>query len=106
MRDTPAGRILPGVVAEASVHPEMGAVLAAFVDDRRRRPREIVRRGIERGELPAGTDVELLLDVLGGTVIFRELMARHPTDEAYCARLIDRVLPGFGATDAGGRPSG
>jgi AcrR family transcriptional regulator len=101
MRDTPAGRILPGVIAEASVHPEMKALLADFISDRRSRPREIVVRGIERGELPADADVELLLDVLGGTVIYRELIACAPTDEAYIARLVERVLPGFGATDDG-----
>jgi AcrR family transcriptional regulator len=95
MRDTPAGRILPGVVAEASVHPEMKQVLAAFIDDRRHRPREIVARGVERGELAAGTDVELLLDLLGGTVIYRELIACNPTDEAFNARLVDSVLPAF-----------
>jgi AcrR family transcriptional regulator len=101
MRDTPAGRILPGVIAEASVHPEMKALLADFISDRRSRPREIVVRGIERGELPADADVELLLDVLGGTVIYRELIACAPTDEAYIARLVGSVLPGFGATDDG-----
>ncbi len=95
MRDTASGRILPGVVAEASVRPEMRAVLAAFVDDRRERPRALVARAVERGELPAGTDVELLLDLLGGTVIFRELIACRPTDRAYNTRLVDQVLAGL-----------
>jgi AcrR family transcriptional regulator len=103
MRDTPAGRILPGVIAEASIHPEMKEVLADFISDRRHRPREMVARGIERGELPADTDVELLLDVLGGTVIYRELIACAPTDEAYIAGLVDAVLTGFGAADDGRR---
>lgn len=104
MRHTPAGRILPGIVAEASVHPEMKAVLAAFINDRRCRPREMVLRGIERGELPGDTDVELLLDLLGGTVIYRELIACDPTDRGFNERLVDSVLPGFGATVAPDRP--
>jgi AcrR family transcriptional regulator len=95
MRDTASGRILPGVVAEASVHPEMRAVLAAFIDDRRERPRALLARGVERGELSPGTDLELLLDLLGGTVIYRELIACRPTDRAYNTRLVDQVLAGL-----------
>jgi AcrR family transcriptional regulator len=101
MRDTASGRILPGVIAEASVQPEMRAVLAAFIDDRRERPRALLARAVERGELPAGADVELLLDLLGGTVIYRELIACRPTDRAYNTRLVDQVLSGMsGAHDA------
>ncbi len=92
------------MVAEASVHPEMKAVLAAFINDRRCRPREMVLRAVERGELRADTDVELLLDLVGGTVIYRELIACNPTDEAYCADLVDRVLPGFLAAVGGSAP--
>jgi AcrR family transcriptional regulator len=104
MRDTEAGRIMPSVVAEAAVRPDMRAVLAAFLDDRRARPREIVQRAIDRGELPADVDVELMLDLLGGTVLFRELIAGHHTDEAYVERLVDAVLPGFGGSAAEGHP--
>jgi AcrR family transcriptional regulator len=95
LRETETGRILPSVVAEAAVRPDMKAVLAEFVHDRRERPREVVRRAIQRGELPADIDVELLLDLLGGTVIYRELIACRPTDEAFVARLVAAVLPGF-----------
>jgi AcrR family transcriptional regulator len=98
MRDTAAGRILPGVVAEAAVSPEMRNVLRSFTDDRRERPRAIVRRGIARGELPADADVELLLDLTGGPVLYRELIAQNPVDAAFVARLVDAVLPGFGWT--------
>ena len=39
LRDTAAGRILPGVIAEAAVNPEMREVLGRFIRDRRSRPR-------------------------------------------------------------------
>lgn len=96
MRDTASGRILPGVIAEASVRPEMREVLATFVSDRRATPLAMVRRAIGRGELPPDTDVESLLDVLAGTVIYRELVTYAPTDEEWVAAMVDRVLPGFG----------
>jgi AcrR family transcriptional regulator len=98
MRDTPAGRILPGIVAEASVEPGMRRILAKFIADRRDRPREVMERGIARGELPADADVELILDLLGGTIMYRELIAREVVDRAYVERLVDKVLGAFGAT--------
>jgi AcrR family transcriptional regulator len=105
MRETPAGRILPAITAEASVNPEMREVLRAFVRDRRQRPRTVVQRAVARGELPPDTDVELLVDLLGGTVIYRELIALVPTDDAVVERLVDALLRGFGWTGAV-QPSG
>jgi AcrR family transcriptional regulator len=92
LTDTPAGRILPGVVAEAAVNPEMRRVLSRFVHDRRDRPRQAIVRGVERGELPPDTDVELLLDILGGSVFYRVLVSGEPGDEAFAKRLVDLVL--------------
>ena len=97
MRATPAGRILPGIIAEASVEHGMRALLASFIEDRRLRPREVLLRGVARGELPPDADIELMLDVLGGTVMYRELIARHPVDDDVIEHLVDRVLGAFGA---------
>ena len=52
MRDTPAGRILPGIIAEASVDPEMRRILAGFIADRRNRPREVMDRGSHAASSP------------------------------------------------------
>ena len=48
MRDTLAGKVMPAVVAEAAVNPEMRKVLAAFVHDRRRPAFTAIRRGVAR----------------------------------------------------------
>jgi AcrR family transcriptional regulator len=97
LRDTPAGRIMPGVIAEASVNPEMRQVLSAFVRDRRERPREVVERAIARGQLPADTDVELVLDMVGAVPFYRELVSGEPMDEADARRVVDVVLAAVGA---------
>jgi AcrR family transcriptional regulator len=102
MRNTAAGRIMPAVVAEAAVNPEMCDLLRSFTRERRERPREVVERAIARGELPPDTDVGLLLDLTGGTVLYRELIAHVPVDEQYVAGLIDALLPGFGWTGGSG----
>ena len=95
MRDTLAGKIMPAVVAEAAVNPEMREVLAAFVHDRRKPAFTAIRRGVARGELPDATDVELVLDLLGGLVYFRILIADNPPDDAAVATVVDTVLAGI-----------
>jgi len=97
LRDTPAGGILPAVIAEAAVNPEMRAVLAAFVRDRRGHPREALARGVARGELAPDTELDLVLDIVGGAVLYRELVLGEPADEAYLTRLVDAVLSGAAA---------
>jgi AcrR family transcriptional regulator len=106
LRETPAGRILPAVVADAAFNPEMREVLAAFVRDRRGHPREAVVRGVERGELPPCADVDMVLDLLGGVVFYRELVSGNPADDAYVGRVVDTVLAGVSRSGAGGpRPA-
>jgi AcrR family transcriptional regulator len=97
LRDTPAGRIMPGVIAEASVNPEMRQVLSAFIRDRRERPREVVERAIARGELAPDTDVELVLDMIGAVPFYRELVSGQPLDECDVRRVVDVVLAGLDA---------
>lgn len=96
LRDTPAGRIMPGVIAEASVNPEMRQVLSAFIRDRRERPREVVERAIARGELAPDTDVELVLDMIGAVPFYRELVSGQPLDECDVRRVVAVVLAGLG----------
>jgi AcrR family transcriptional regulator len=69
-----------------------------------RAARAIVRRGIERGELPAGTSVTLLLDTLAGGAMMHALaMPADRRDElarevpGYARRLVDFLL-GTGAS--------
>jgi AcrR family transcriptional regulator len=101
LRETPAGRILPAVIAEASVNPEMRVVLARFIHDRRERPRHAVERGVARGDLAPDADVEMILDVVGGVAFYRELVSGEPVDDAYVGRLVDRVVAAFGPDEFG-----
>ncbi len=95
LRDTPGGRILPAVVAEAAVNPEMRELLTEFIRDRRRAPGQAVARGIERGELSPDTDVDLVLDVTGGVAFFREMIMGTSVDEPYLRRVVEQALAGF-----------
>ena len=98
MRDTLAGKVMPAVVAEAAVNPEMRAVLAAFVHDRRKPAFNAISRAVARGELPDDTDIDLILDLLGGLVYFRVMLADDPPGDAVVATVVDTVLAGVRPT--------
>ncbi|MFP3900115.1 MAG: TetR/AcrR family transcriptional regulator [Acidimicrobiia bacterium] len=94
LRDTPAGRIMPAIIAEAAVNPEMREVLTQFMRERRRTGRVAVTRGIDRGELPQGTDPELVLDLVGGPVFYRLLVSGEPVDDRLIETVVDAGLAG------------
>jgi hypothetical protein len=52
----------------------------------------ILGRAVERGELPADTDLDVLADVLIGPFIYRRLLTHAPLDEDFVDRLIRVAL--------------
>ncbi|WP_406368362.1 TetR-like C-terminal domain-containing protein [Streptomyces sp. NBC_01546] len=54
----------------------------------------LVRRGIERGELPAGTDPHLLVEAITGPLLARVLLTGEPLDDTLVPRLVDLILDG------------
>jgi len=52
----------------------------------------VLARGLERGELPEGTDLEALLDRLAGPIIHRRFISGLPLDGAFAQDVVDAVL--------------
>jgi AcrR family transcriptional regulator len=92
---TVAGPALVGLIAEAQVNPgTRAAFLAEFADRRREISRLVLRRAIERGELRADTDIDLVIDALGGAVTFRLLQGHAPLTKKFTDALVALVLSG------------
>ena len=82
LTDARVARIVPDLVAEAARTPALAEAMAATTGSpRRAHARTVFRRGIERGELPADTDLDLALDLPGGLVYWR-LVTRHAAIDA------------------------
>jgi len=60
-------------------------------DHRRAGYHLLLERAVERGELPAEADLDLVLDLLLGAV-WAAVLRGQPRDEAAAARLVDAVL--------------
>ena len=92
LNTTAAGRVLPGLVADLHADPELSAAFHdRYFEPRRGSLRAALRRGIERGELAAGTDLELVVDALVGPVYYRLLARSGPVDTSP-EGLVDLVL--------------
>ena len=95
MTNGSASDILPHLI-EVSVRDE---VLRASLDDyvrMRRQPlRTIIERAMSRGELPADTDVDVLLDAIISPFIYRRLLSHDVMDDDFVRRLVALVLPGM-----------
>ena len=85
------------MVADAQTAPELREVHDEFLQHRRESWKVALRRGIERGELAADTDLEVAVDLLTGPLAMRHLMTHMPIDDAF----LEQVLEAFLHTHAG-----
>jgi AcrR family transcriptional regulator len=96
----PYARVIAALIAEAQADPAFAEQYRErFVEPRRAQARPILTRAIERGELPATTDIELALDLLYGPLYHRLLHGHAPLNERFLGALVDTVLIGLGAAD-------
>jgi AcrR family transcriptional regulator len=91
-------RIALDVLVETTRTPELAAALQDVVaKPRRTAAATVLARSIGRGELPAGLDRELGLDLLISPLIMRLFVAADQVDDAYLARLTKVVVTGLHA---------
>lgn len=91
----PYGRLIAELVANA--HRDAAFAESwreRFLEGRRRRGRAAFERAIERGEIAVGTDVEVALDLLFGSLYHRLLHGHAPLNAAVAGRVVDAVVSG------------
>ena len=92
---TVAGPAFIGLIAEALSNPESSAsFLAEFAERRRELTRRVLKRAIHRREIRAETDVDLVIDTLGGATTFRLLQRHAPLSRKFADALVTLVLSG------------
>ena len=98
MTSSRAGAVFPRMAAHVAEGSPLGrAYLERVIEPRFAVLQEIVAGGIERGELPAGTDPELVRALLVGPVLMWKLMRRLTRRGARvrAERIVDTVLAGL-----------
>jgi AcrR family transcriptional regulator len=93
------GRITACLLPELVRSPEMLRVHQAIGEPRRELMRQVLRRGIETGELRADLDIELTQLMLSSPILAQNMLRYNPRvdDDTLAEKLVDAVLHGAAA---------
>ena len=102
LRTSDAGRVMPALVAELSRNPELAEEFRdGFVQPRQAKVLEAVRRGVERGEVRAGVDAELVADGVVALLVHHFLVTGMELDDDLPVRIVDILWRGIADDGAG-----
>src|SRR5271166_6379626 len=92
---SPRGKIVAALLAGGQSDPELiEAFRERFLWPKRRQAYKTLQRGIDRGEIPAGTDLDLLLDSLYGPIYMRFLIRHFELREDFADKICGLILKG------------
>jgi AcrR family transcriptional regulator len=89
---------IAGLLAEAQSNPELAlAFQERLLMQRRAVLSTILNRGVTRGELRAGLDLDVIMDMVHGALWYRTLILKAPLEQAFIEGVIAQVMAGSGA---------
>jgi AcrR family transcriptional regulator len=95
---TSAGRMLSGLIAEAQQDHALAADWRQrVVEPLRAQSAIMLDRAISRGEIPADTDKDVVLDLLYGPAYHRLLHGHRPLTDQFARRVVDLIVAGLSA---------
>jgi AcrR family transcriptional regulator len=93
---TPMGRVLLGLIAEAQHDPALAEAWRRQVMEPLRAQRIVmIKRAVARGEIPASTDPDVVLDLLYGASYHRLLHGHRPLTDAFIHDAVDTIIAGL-----------
>jgi AcrR family transcriptional regulator len=98
VESTTMRRSLPGLLAAARDDPVIAKLHGEFVHDRRRPIVDRLEEARRAGDLAADADPDLLVDLLSGSLFYRQLMRHEATSDARVVAIVDAVLALAGPT--------
>jgi AcrR family transcriptional regulator len=91
--------LMPALLEETRRNPELASTVRdRFLAERRSALSAVLDRGVRRGDLRRGLDLELALDVLGGAIFYRLLVTGAAIDERLAEGVVELILRGFAPT--------
>jgi AcrR family transcriptional regulator len=98
------GKVMQGLVSELATNPELArAFRERVVALRVAEVSRLVERGIGRGDIRAGVDVDLVHEMLFGPVYYRLFLSGAPLEDGLAERIVAALLPGLQERDAPAR---
>ncbi|MEO7370452.1 MAG: TetR/AcrR family transcriptional regulator [Ilumatobacteraceae bacterium] len=75
--------------------PELGRLVRAQTEQRRRFATDVINRAVARGDLPVDVDVDLLVTLLSGPLVYTKLVRRQRITDELVSAVVDSVLSGY-----------
>lgn len=94
LTSTPLRGVIPSIAGERAHNPELSELFDPIVRDRRRPLTAVLQRGVARGELPEGLDLELAADLLVGPITTRLFFGAR-IDTAMVEPMVEMALWGL-----------
>jgi AcrR family transcriptional regulator len=94
---SPRGRALVRATLSADNDEDLAALRRRYWAHRFALVGEVVRRAVDRGEIPPTTEERFVLETLTAPLYFRVFVVGGPLDGALLDRLVDHMLAGLGA---------
>jgi AcrR family transcriptional regulator len=106
--DQPFPRLLAAFMDAAERDPALQRMHVQLTERRRDLVRHLLARARERGEIPAGTDIELAVDLLAAPAFYRRFVAHQAFPSDYTSAVVDHVLTAirFAGDRGAGDPAG
>lgn len=93
------GSIFLEIIGEGQVDSALAeAFRTRYIQPRRLEVRNIMNRGLERGELWKNLDIALCTDLIYGPIFYRLLVTGDPIDKNYVEQLVTQVFKGIRST--------
>jgi AcrR family transcriptional regulator len=93
------GRVLPSLIDAAERDPELAELRQVHITQRRAMFEHVLRKAIDRGELDAGTELDVVIDVLAGPFFYRRLVGRREVASSDIDPVLDLVLRAVGVAN-------
>jgi TetR/AcrR family transcriptional regulator, regulator of autoinduction and epiphytic fitness len=92
MSDSLLSDCMPALIDAAAREPEVAAFVHRYSADRRRTLVDLIRAGVDDGQIPRHVDPELASLALAGAIAYRRFLTPDPLPSSDVAALVTQVL--------------
>jgi AcrR family transcriptional regulator len=97
------GRLMKSLIGEVQRNPDLAAALRKqILEQQRARARCMIDAAVERGEIPPPPHVDVVLDMIAGSLVFRALVTGEPLDKEFADNVATMALRMLGAAETPG----
>jgi AcrR family transcriptional regulator len=84
--------VLPSVIDAAERSPEIADMYSTLQQGYSAPFQTVIQRAMQKGELPQGTDIAVLVAALTGPLFYRRWFSREPLTKTFARQIVRRVL--------------